>query len=72
MKKKLLEILFFLVVVLMIFAIFGMTVGMFFGFVWLLQYSLTIFSIEAQYLPLVAFVFVICVIMSIIKDFIKK
>lgn len=72
MKKKLLEILFFLVVVLMIFAIFGMAVGMFFGFVWLLQYSLTIFSIEVQYLPLVAFVFVICVIMSIIKDFIKK
>lgn len=72
MKKTLLDILTTLIVMLMIFGILGLVAGMFFGFVWLLQYSLTIFSVNVEYWPLAAFVFVVTVIMNAVKNFIKK
>lgn len=72
MKKKLFDILIFLIATLILFGMLGLAVGMFLGFVWLLQYSLTIFSVNVEYWPLVAFVFVVTVIMNAVKNFIKK
>lgn len=72
MKKKLFDILFILTVALIIFGMLGFAAGMFLGFVWLLQYSLTILSVNVEYWPLAAFVFVVTVIMNAVKNFIKK